>query len=203
LKTPQLFKIPQSRNIAFSQFFSTMPIEIEKKYRLTEGQRELIVARLSILIAGTPKTELEVNIIYSNPTLQLENAILRLRRTGDRSILAFKKRLSSVSPIKRQLEEETEVADADSTERILLRLGFTPSLVYEKRRQTWKHGDTEIAIDELPFGWFMEIEGEESDIERVEVALAIDELQSEEATYPQLTRTHGKRNGDLIEARFE
>jgi adenylate cyclase class 2 len=179
-----------------------MPIEIEKKYRLTEQQRELITARLAALGADASESEFEVNTLYSNPTLQLENAILRLRRTQDRAILTFKKRFSSVSPIKHQLEEETEVADADAMERILVRLGFTPSLVYEKRRQTWKHGDTEIAIDELPFGWFMEIEGEESDIEKVESELAIDGLESEEATYPQLTRTHGQRSGDLIEARF-
>jgi adenylate cyclase, class 2 len=179
-----------------------MPIEIEKKYRLTEEQRELIITRLTTLIAGAPKIELEVNTLYSNPTLQLENAILRLRRIGDRAILTFKKRFPSSSPIKRQLEEETEVADADAMERILDRLGFTRTLVYEKRRQTWKHCETEIAVDELPFGWFMEIEGGESAIERVEADLAIDGLQAEEATYPQLTRTHGKLMGEVIEARF-
>ncbi|HEV8367363.1 MAG TPA: class IV adenylate cyclase, partial [Pyrinomonadaceae bacterium] len=169
-----------------------MPIEIEKKYRLTESQPSLMIARLTELCGNAAATEFEVNTIYSNEVLQGENAILRLRRIGDRAILTFKKRFPSSSPIKRQLEEETEVSDPDSTERILVRLGFTPSLVYEKRRQTWKHCDTEIAIDELPFGWFMEIEGEESAIERVEAELAIDGLQAEEATYPQLTRTHGK-----------
>jgi len=179
-----------------------MPIEIEKKYRLTELQRTSIIARLTELCADKFSAKCEVNTIYTNPVLQSENAILRLRRIGDRAILTFKKRFPSSSPIKRQLEEETEVADADAMERILDRLGFTPTLVYEKRRQTWKHCDTEIAVDELPFGWFMEIEGEESAIERVEAELAIDGLQAEEATYPQLTRTHGTRNGDLIEARF-
>ena len=179
-----------------------MPIEIEKKYRLTEPQRSSIIARLTELCGNNFDAEFEVNTIYTNPVLQSENAILRLRRTGDRAILTFKKRLPSSSPVKRQLEEETEVTDADATERILDRLGFTPTLVYEKRRQTWKHGDTEIAIDELPFGWFMEIEGEESAIERVEAELAIDGLQAEEATYPQLTRTHGTMRGDVIEARF-
>jgi len=180
-----------------------MPIEIEKKYRLSEQQRALVIERLAVFGAEAFDAEFEVNTLYSNPTLQLENAILRLRRIGDRAILTFKKRFPSSSPIKRQLEEETEVSDSASTERILVRLGFTPSLVYEKRRQTWKHSDTEIAIDELPFGWFMEIEGEEAAIERVEAELAIDGLQAEEATYPQLTRTHGKLMGEVIEARFE
>ena len=179
-----------------------MPIEIEKKYRLTATQRELILARLKAFDATLCGTEFETNTLYRSPIIDLENAVLRLRRVGNRAILTFKKRFASESPIKRQLEEETEVSDADATERILARLGFAPSLVYEKRRQTWKYLDTEIVIDELPFGWFMEIEGAESNIERVEREFGIEGLQAEESTYPELTRRHGKPNGDVIEAKF-
>jgi len=179
-----------------------MPIEIEKKYRLTANQRELILAQLKALDASLCGTEFETNTLYRSPIIDLENAVLRLRRVGNRAILTFKKRFASESPIKRQLEEETEVTDADATERILARLGFLPSLVYEKRRQTWKYLETEIVIDELPFGWFMEIEGAESDIERVEREFGIEGLQAEESTYPELTRRHGKPNGDVIEAKF-
>src|SRR5512144_1263749 len=135
-----------------------MPIEIEKKYRLTAVQREQIVERLNALNAQMSGTELEVNTIYRSPALEQDNAILRLRRVGPRAILTFKKRFTSPSAVKRQLEEETEVLDADAMERILVRVGFTPSLVYEKRRQSWSYLGVEIVLDELPFGWFMEIE---------------------------------------------
>jgi adenylate cyclase class 2 len=177
-------------------------IEIEKKYRLTDQQRESIVARLNALDASPNATEFETNTLYRNPNIELDNAVLRLRRVSDHAILTFKKRFASESLVKRQLEEETEVADAEATERILGQIGFVPSLIYEKRRQTWKYAETEITVDELPFGWFMEIEGEENDIERVERELSIDALQAEESTYPGLTRRHGKLNGDVIEARF-
>jgi adenylate cyclase, class 2 len=179
-----------------------MPIEIEKKYRLTEAQRESIVSRLKASAAMRHGTEFESNTLYRSPNIDLDKAILRLRRVGNRAILTFKKRFASESPIKRQLEEETEVADADATERILASLGFTPSLVYEKRRQTWEYLDTEIVIDELPFGWFMEIEAAESDIERVEHELGAEGLEAEKSTYPDLTQRHGKTNGDVIEAKF-
>src|SRR5689334_20040085 len=115
-----------------------MPIEIEKKYRLTQEQAEMLVARLSAIGAERSKSDFEVNTLYSSPGLDLDGAILRLRRVGKRAILTFKKRFSSPSSIKRQLEEETSVEDAEAMERILDRLGFKPSLVYEKRRETWK-----------------------------------------------------------------
>jgi adenylate cyclase class 2 len=179
-----------------------VPIEIEKKYRLTQQQAEILPKRLDAIAAEGSDTEFEVNTLYSSPTLDLEGAVLRLRRVGRTAILTFKKRFPSPSPVKRQLEEETKVDDADAMERILARLGFKPSLIYEKRRQIWKYHSTEIAIDELPFGWFMEIEGEETDIIAVEREIAMDGLTEEEQTYPGLTRQHGKAINDRIEARF-
>ena len=179
-----------------------MAIEIEKKYRVTEEQRDSIVARLHELGATQEGTEFETNTLYRNPNRELDNAVLRLRRSDKRATLTFKKRFASESSIKRQLEEETEVSDAEATEKILGHLGFVPSLIYEKRRQTWKYAEAEIDMDELPFGWFMEIEGPENSIDRIERDLSSDALQAEESTYPGLTRRYGKVNGDVIEARF-
>ena len=180
-----------------------MAIEIEKKYRLTIQQAEILPKRLGAIGAERSDSEFEVNTLYSSPSLDQEGAVLRLRRVGKRAILTYKKRFSSPSPVKRQLEEETEVEDADVMERILERLGFKTSLVYEKRRETWKYHSTEIAIDELPFGWFMEIEGEEMNIMAVEQSLAMQDLVAEEQTYPALTRKHGKALNEQIEARFD
>ena len=87
-------------------------------------------------------------------------------------------------------------------ELILEALGFTPALVYEKRRETWTLGKTEIVIDELPFALFMEIEDSEQGIRDVERKLAIKSLRSEKATYPQLTLKHGTDRGGVIESRF-
>jgi adenylate cyclase class 2 len=94
------------------------------------------------------------------------------------------------------------VDDPDAMELILEALGFTPGLIYEKRRETWTLGKTEIVIDELPFGLFMEIEGAEQDIRDIESKLAIKHLRTEPATYPQLALKHGKHHDGLIEARF-
>ena len=179
-----------------------MPIEIEKKYRLSKEQRSQILRRLRELGATHQKEEFEENILYAGEGIDGGRAVLRLRRVGNRATLTFKKRFPSNSAIKRQLEEETEVSNADAVESILQALGYRVSLVYEKRRLTWNLDETEIVVDDLPFGLFMEIEGLEPDISNVESKLGAELLEAVEETYPALTRLHGKANGDVVEARF-
>ena len=179
-----------------------MPIEIEKKYRLTSRQRQEIVARLPEIGARCDRTDFEVNTLYAGDAIDPQRAVLRLRRVGPRAILTFKERLPGSSPIKHQLEDETTVGDPDAMDAILESLGFNPTLIYEKRRERWQLGETEIVLDELPFGLFMEIEGEESSINDIEKKLEIKRLKAEAETYPNLTRRHGTNVGGVIEARF-
>src|SRR5207253_5068498 len=108
----------------------------------------------------------------------------------------------STSAIKQHRENETLVEDAQALTEILGALGFRPTLVYEKRRATWHLLNTEIVVDDLPFGFFAEIEGEENAIREVEERLGLKDAEAETATYPELTRQHGEKRGDLIEARF-
>ena len=179
-----------------------MSIEIEKKYRLTKKQREDVLQRLPEIGATRKHSEFEVNTLYTGEYLDLGRSVLRLRRTGERAILTYKERFATRSDIKHQREDETGVDDPDAMELILDALGFTAGLIYEKRRETWSLGKTEIVIDELPFGLFMEIEGAEQDIRRIETELGIKRLRTEPNTYPQLTLKHGKHHDGVIEARF-
>ncbi len=180
-----------------------MPIEIEKKYRLTKKQREEVLRRLLEIGARRKGEEFEVNTIYAGEPLEPGRSVLRLRRIGKRGILTYKERFPTRSGIKHQREDETQIADPEAMELILDALGFAAALVYEKRRETWLHGKTEIVIDELPFGLFMEIEGTEQGIQEVESKLAIKRLRTEMATYPQLTLKHGTDIDGVIEARFK
>ena len=181
-----------------------MPIEVEKKYRLGPGSLEPLRRRLREVGAeGRGSAEFEENVIYTGPGLDPARRVLRLRRKGDRTVFTFKERDLSGSAVKRQREEETEVADARALAAILEALGYSPVLVYEKRRETWRLAGAEVVIDELPFGLFVEIEGEESVIDEVERLLGLSEADAEPATYPELARRHGRKRGDMIEARFE
>ena len=179
-----------------------MPIEIEKKYRLSEQQRVALARRLPEIGAKLEGEEFEENVLYDGAGLKGRNCVLRLRRIDGRAILTYKERLQSSSATKHQREEETAVQDADAIHTILEALGYRPKAIYEKKRQTWRLGAVEIVLDKLPFGLFMEIEGSEEEIEATEESLAIEDLQAELQTYPQLTLEHGKASGDIIEARF-
>ena len=177
-------------------------IEVEKKFRLTKRQRDAVLKRLPEVGASLQGEEFEENTLYNGEGLTSGSCVLRLRRVEGKATLTYKRRIPSTSPIKQQREEETVVADPEAMEAILEALGYTPAIVYEKRRQTWKLGKAEIVIDVLPFGLFMEIEGRISEIKAVERKLGLKGLKAEHATYPQLTQKHGKPYDGLIEARF-
>lgn len=179
-----------------------MPIEIEKKYRLTKTARRLIEKKLRQLELRPGEVEFEENTIYRGGRLDLRGCALRLRRVNGRAILTFKQRFPGKSPIKRQKEEETAVADADAAHAIVTALGFRPGLVYEKRRVRWRVGRAKLVLDELPFGLFMEIEASEREIKRVEKLIGAENLPAVMETYPGLTVRLGRERKGVIEARF-
>jgi adenylate cyclase class 2 len=180
-----------------------MPIEIEKKYRLTREQFEPLRRSLERAGAkGQGTAEFEENTIYTGPGLDPRQRVLRLRRKGTRAIFTFKERDASGSAIKRQREEETEVANADALAAILEALGYRPVLVYEKRRATWRLAGAEVVMDELPFGLFVEIEGAEAAILEAERLLGLENAEVEHAPYPELTLRHGVLKDGVVVARF-
>jgi adenylate cyclase, class 2 len=177
-------------------------IEVEKKFRLTKRQRDAVLKRLPEIGASLDGEDFEENTLYDGEVLHDGSCVLRLRRVKGRATLTYKRRLPGPAAIKHQREEETAIADPEAMAAILEALGFTATLIYEKRRQTWRLGKAEIVIDVLPFGLFMEIEGRANEIKLVERKLGLKGLRAEHATYPQLTAKHGKRYDGLIEARF-
>jgi adenylate cyclase class 2 len=180
-----------------------MGIEIEKKYRLTRKQHELLTRRLRECSAVAVGEDFEENTLYAGGNLQTGKQALRLRRIGGRAILTYKERYASTTAVKHQREDETGIEDAQALAAILDALGYKPALIYEKRRATWKLKGAEVMIDELPFGLFAEIEGEEKTILEIEEHLGLTDAEAEMATYPELTRRHGEKRGDVIEARFQ
>ena len=181
-----------------------MATEIEKKYRVTEEGAARVRASLRESGARAEGEEFEVNALYEGNGLDTSRCVLRLRRAGGAGArLTFKERVAAATGVKRNREEETEVADADSAAAILEAVGFRPTLVYEKRRETWRLGDTEVVIDELPFGRFVEIEGDELSILDAERQLELTTAETVHESYPELARAHGLKNGEIVEARFQ
>ncbi len=79
-----------------------------------------------------------------------------------------------VSEAKVREELEIETTDFETAVLIFQRLGFAPVQIYEKYRETLTWQSLEIVLDELPFGNFVEIEGDVSTIKQVAAHLELD-----------------------------
>ena len=181
----------------------TVAIEIEKKYRLDKRRLVGLTAKLSDLGAEFRSEVFEENYLHRGGQLEERSAVLRLRKIGQRTILTYKERFREDTDIKHRIEHETVVEDVAAMENIIQALGYTLSVVYEKHRKTWHFMDVEIVLDELPFGIFMEIEGDVKAIEAAETALDIHDLAPEPRGYPRLAVKHGKLVAGVSESRFD
>lgn len=179
-----------------------MAIEIEKKFKLSNDQCGQILANLAEIGAQFVGEDFEENTLYSGGILDDKRAVLRVRKIKGKTILTYKERVQNDSDIKHQTEFETVVESAEEIENIIVHLGFKKALVYEKRRKTWRLRDVEIMLDELPFGFYMEIEGSTAAIAEAEMLLDAEKFETEHETYPHLTSRFGVQKEFVIEARF-
>ena len=177
-------------------------VEIEKKYRLPESERGRVIDALKELGAVFERDENEENTIYGSDSLLAAGAVVRIRRTDQRALLTYKRRIYEPSDVKQHVEYETEISNPEAADKIVRELNLIPRLLYEKRRSTWRFREVEIVFDELPFGTFMEIEGSRTAIKEAELLLDIEGLETEPETYPRLTARLGRQVGDVIESRF-
>lgn len=180
-----------------------MGIEIEKKYRLDKKRLVELIAKLTSMGAEFRSEVFEENYLHRGGQLEERGAVLRLRKIGNHTLLTYKERLRTDTEMKHRIEHETSVADVDAMEKIIQSLGYKLSTVYEKHRKTWHFLDVEVVLDELPFGLYMEIEGEVEAIEQAEKALEILDLEPEPRGYPRLAVKYGKLVNEVSEARFE
>ncbi|HLV35950.1 MAG TPA: class IV adenylate cyclase [Spirillospora sp.] len=132
---------------------------------------DLSAAASALIRAGaelvTPRVA-ERNVRYDNAdgTLTRDGIVLRLRQDY-RARLTYKGPGQIENGIMTRYEAEVEVSDFDTMHAILLKLGYQPRLIYEKFRTTYTLNDAEIVLDELPYGNFIEIEGEADTIEQL------------------------------------
>jgi adenylate cyclase class 2 len=177
-------------------------IETEKKFRLEPKQYKKIAGRLKKIGAVFAEETFEENYLHRGGVLDGRGAVLRLRKTAEKTILTYKESIGNDEDVKHKMEFETEVADVDAMEEIIRKLGYRLSVVYEKRRRTWHMDSVEVVLDELPFGLYMEIEGTAKNISKAEKSLGIKNLTAEMRGYPRLTVKYGRMRKGVMEARF-
>jgi adenylate cyclase class 2 len=116
----------------------------------------------------------ERNIRYDAPDQRLAQSAIVLRlRQDTRARLTYKEAPSVSDGIVTRFEAEVTVDDFAAMDLILQRLGFSPWMIYEKYRTTYRFGEAEIVLDEMPYGHFIEIEARAPVIEAALAALGL------------------------------
>ncbi|GAP09258.1 adenylyl cyclase CyaB, putative [Bellilinea caldifistulae] len=138
-------------------------MEIEAKFFL----RDLSAFRRRLENIGAVQVKPrhhELNWRFDLPDGSLTRAhrVLRLRQDG-RPLLTYKGAGQAGAEVAVRQEVEVEVSDAEACRRLLEALGYQVSMMYEKYRTTYRLGEAEIVLDEMPFGLFCEIEAPDAD----------------------------------------
>lgn len=129
----------------------------------------------------------ERNVRYDNKerTMTPHGMVVRLRQ-DTRVRLTYKDDGTFENGVVSRFEAEVEVSDFDAMETILGKLGYTPYLVYEKYRTTYEMDGAEVVLDEMPYGNFVEIEGERDAIERIIHTLNLGDAKRFDGSYSTL-----------------
>jgi adenylate cyclase class 2 len=128
--------------------------------RLQEWKAQLVQPRL-----------LEKNFRFDLPNRSLSSSgrVLRLRQ-DDKARLTFKGAGENQNGVMGRQEIEFVVEDFKKARQFLEALGYQESMYYEKYRTTYEFEQTMVMLDELPYGDFVEIEGETA--EQIQVVAA-------------------------------
>jgi len=142
-------------------------LEIEVKFYLSD--MDSTRDRILELGAVSMGRIFETNLRFDDADNRLieKKSLLRLRR-DTKTILTFK----SEPPFKNDQfkilkELEVEVSDFTTMKHILESLGFREEQVYEKWRETFRLNSTNLCLDTMPYGDFLEIEGQKEDIKEL------------------------------------
>ena len=145
---------------------NTTGIEIETKFHVRDLKK--IETRLQALGAQRVQPrQFEQNLRFDLPdgSLRKTYRVLRLRQ-DEKAVLTYKGPGSNaVDGIRAREEWEVIVSDFATTQKILESLGYDIQFIYVKYRTTYTLENSHVMLDEMPFGLFVEIEGEkQSDV---------------------------------------
>jgi adenylate cyclase class 2 len=182
-------------------------IETEVKFHLPDIKP--IRSRILDLGADSKGRVFETNLRYENKQNDLikNKSLLRLRKDA-KTTLTFKSGLESEdNEFKRLRELEVEVSDFHKMKLILEALEFHKEQIYEKYRETLILNGATLCIDAMPFGDFLEIEGEKHVITGLAKKIGLDWSERITLNYLELFERLKKELGlpfsDITFANFE
>jgi|SRR5271157_592651 len=160
--------------------------ETEVKFYVRDLPR--IETRLRELGSSLLRTRtFEINLRFDTEDKRLQRAaqVLRLRRDA-KAWLTYKGRGQVKDGVITRQELETEVDNFETAHQLLEALGFEVVFIYEKYRTVFSYEGNRVMLDELPYGCFVEIEGDPSGIRSVAEQLHLNWQQAIPASYHAL-----------------
>jgi len=182
--------------------------EIEAKYYVQDLKKiEVCLQDLGAHLIQ-PRV-LETNIRFDLPDggLRSEGRVLRLRQDTE-TRLTYKSPSIRAQGVSNRTEIEFVVEDFEKAKLFLEALGYRKLLQYDKYRTTYTFTNSHIMLDELPYGNFAEIEGEDvAAIHAISMKLKLNINNSISASYSalfeRLRQTLDLPFTDLTFANFE
>jgi adenylate cyclase class 2 len=129
----------------------------------------------------------EKNIRYEDAaeSLTARGIVVRLRQ--DQQVhFTYKEPGFVQDGIVSRFEAEVQVSDFETMEILLTKLGYHPFMQYEKYRTTYALDGVEVMLDELPYGFFVEIEGTVERIQALATRLNLADAPRYAASYVHL-----------------
>lgn len=188
-------------------------MSIEQEYKFSIEEENSIEVNLRKMGARGGERVHELTVMFDNKQNQMLEKDSRLRvrtRTfkdgSSVAILSFKQPLSREG-VKQEIEHEVSVDNVIALKMILKEIGYEPVSSYERYRTDYSLGKgsqkIQVSIDELPFGKFVEIEGNNIDqITNLASSLGFDPSNhipnSYDGIYDQIERTLGRKSNPHI-----
>lgn len=187
--------------------------ELEIKFLLNKEKADLL--RREILSLPGIRDEgrmYEKMTMFDTPDrfLDKEDARLRVRQVSSQKEsddvkieFSYKRRIKATGGIKKEEEIETNFqAVFLNFYAILKKMNYHPISSYERFRETYWHDSLKITLDEFPFGYILEIEGEENEINKICNILNLDAEKSYplscDDAYVELCKKNGIKPKDHI-----
>lgn len=165
-------------------------MSVEAELKFLNVDHAALRLRLRELGAASQGRYFEENLVFDDDErgLRKREMLLRLRRTSHGALLTVKRPCLEPSAVKLREEFETGVSDLQSMRLALEALGYHAVFAYEKVREKWLLDSSEICLDHLPFGDFVEIEGTVESIPPVVERLGLQTATTSRETYHALNR---------------
>lgn len=160
------------------QLKRAVPVELEIKFLFNPTRASLIrkkILKIKNISYEGRFYEKATMLDNAERAMNKEDARLRVKEIKNeqnsrdsRIEFSYKRRIQANGGIKKEEEIETSfISDADSFFKILNKMGYQITTSYERYREIYTVNNSKITLDEFPFGYILEIEGEEKEIKKI------------------------------------